>query len=179
MRILGIDPGSRLTGFGVVHILSSGKISYVASGVVRVPAIALAERLKVIYEGVAEVIAEYRPEVMAVEKVFMARNADSALKLGQARAAAILAGANRDLPVSEYTALQIKQALVGKGHAQKEQVKHMVKALLALSGNPQADAADALACAICHAHHAQSARARRTLSPRWRSRSRRTLRAAS
>ena len=82
----------------------------------------------------------------------------------------MLAGANRDLPVSEYTALQIKQALVGKGHAQKEQVKHMVKALLALSGNPQADAADALACAICHAHHAQSARSRRTLSPRWRSR---------
>jgi crossover junction endodeoxyribonuclease RuvC len=176
MRILGIDPGSRLTGFGVVHILSSGKISYVASGVVRVPAIALAERLKVIYEGVAQVIAEYRPEIMAVEKVFMARNADSALKLGQARAAAILAGANRDLPVSEYTALQIKQALVGKGHAQKEQVKHMVKALLALSGNPQADAADALACAICHAHHARSVRSRRTLSPRWRSR--RTLRVA-
>ncbi len=176
MRILGIDPGSRLTGFGVVHILSSGKINYVASGVVRVPAIALAERLKVIYEGVAEVISEYRPEVMAVEKVFMARNADSALKLGQARAAAILAGTNGDLPVSEYTALQIKQALVGKGHAQKEQVKHMVKVLLALSGNPQADAADALACAICHAHHAQSVRARRTLSPRWRSR--RVLRVA-
>jgi crossover junction endodeoxyribonuclease RuvC len=170
MRILGIDPGSRLTGFGVVHVLSSGKVNYVASGVVRVPAIALAERLKVIYDGVVQVIAEYRPEVMAVEKVFMARNADSALKLGQARAAAILAGANGDLPVSEYTALQIKQALVGKGHAQKEQVKHMVKALLALSGNPQADAADALACAICHAHHAQSVRARRSLSPRWRSR---------
>ena len=171
MRILGIDPGSRLTGFGVVQVLSSGKVSYVASGVVRVPVIALAERLKLIYESISEVIDTYRPEVLAIEKVFMARNADSALKLGQARAAAILAGANGALPVSEYTALQIKQALVGKGHAQKEQVKHMVKVLLALSGNPQADAADALACAICHAHHAQSARGRGNgLSVRWRTR---------
>ena len=171
MRILGIDPGSRLTGFGVVQVLSSGKVSYVASGVVRVPVMALAERLKLIYESISEVIDSYRPEILAVEKVFMARNADSALKLGQARAAAILAGANGALPVSEYTALQIKQALVGKGHAQKEQVKHMVKVLLALSGNPQADAADALACAICHAHHAQTARSRGNgLSPRWRGR---------
>ena len=160
MRILGIDPGSRLTGFGVVQVLSTGKITYVASGVVKVPAVALAERLKVIYEGISEVADRWRPDVMAVEKVFMARNADSALKLGQARAAAILAGVNRELAVSEYTALQIKQALVGKGHAQKEQVKHMVKVLLELSGNPQADAADALACAICHAHHAHSARQR-------------------
>jgi crossover junction endodeoxyribonuclease RuvC len=154
VRVLGIDPGSRLTGFGVVNILSSGKITYVASGCVRVPTGALADRLKVIYDGVAEVIDTYRPEVMAVEKVFMAKNADSALKLGQARAAAIMAGVNRHLPVDEYTALQIKQALVGRGHAQKDQVKHMVKALLNLSGNPQADAADALACAICHGHHA-------------------------
>ena len=158
MRILGIDPGSRLTGFGVVNVLSNGKLTYVASGVVKVPAVVLAERLKVIYEGINEVIASYRPDTVAVEKVFMARNADSALKLGQARAAAVLAAANRNLAVSEYTALQIKQALVGKGHAQKEQVKHMVKVLLELSGNPQADAADALACAVCHAHHAQSAR---------------------
>jgi len=179
MRILGIDPGSRLTGFGVVHVLSSGKISYVASGVVRIPAVALAERLKVIFDSIGEVIDSYRPEVLAVEKVFMARNADSALKLGQARAAAILAGVNRGLPVSEYTALQIKQALVGKGHAQKEQVKHMVKVLLELSGSPQADAADALACAICHVHHAQSARRTGALSPRYRARrSLRSLRVA-
>ena len=163
MRILGIDPGSRLTGFGVVHVLSSGKISYVASGVVRVPAVALAERLKVIFDGIGEVIDSYRPEVLAVEKVFMARNADSALKLGQARAAAILAGVNRALPVSEYTALQIKRAAVGKGHAGKQQVQHMVKALLGLSAAPQADAADALACAICHAHHAVGLR---SLPPR-------------
>jgi crossover junction endodeoxyribonuclease RuvC len=178
MRILGIDPGSRLTGFGVVHVLSNGKLSYVASGVVKVPAVELAERLRVIYESVTEVIGRYRPEVVAVEKVFMARNADSALKLGQARAAAILAAANGRLPVSEYTALQVKQALVGKGHAHKEQVKHMVKNLLVLSGAPQADAADALACAICHAHHAQSAR-RTGLSPRYRARrSLRSLRIA-
>lgn len=179
MRILGIDPGSRLTGFGVVHVLSNGKIGYVASGVIKVPAVDLAARLKVIYESVSEVIARYRPEVTAVEKVFMARNADSALKLGQARAAAVLAAANAALPVSEYTALQIKQALVGKGHAQKEQVKHMVKALLALDGNPQADAADALACAVCHAHHAQSVRRTGILSPRYRARrSLRSLRTA-
>lgn len=158
MRVLGIDPGSRLTGFGVVNILSSGKITYIASGCVRVPAGNLADRLKVIYDGVIEVIDAYRPEVMAVEKVFMAKNADSALKLGQARAAAIMAGVNHPLPVAEYTALQIKQALVGRGHAQKDQVKHMVKVLLNLSGNPQADAADALACAICHGHHAVTLR---------------------
>jgi crossover junction endodeoxyribonuclease RuvC len=170
MRILGVDPGSRLTGFGVVQVLSNGKITYVASGVVKVPAVELAERLKVIYEGVSEVISTWRPEIVAVEKVFMARNADSALKLGQARASAILAAVNRDLPVAEYTALQIKQALVGRGHAQKEQVKHMVKVLLELSGNPQGDAADALACAICHAHHAHSARVSRVLNPRYRAR---------
>ena len=177
MRILGIDPGSRLTGFGVVQVLSNGKMSYVASGVVKVPKVELAERLKVIYDGVSEVIATWRPEVMAVEKVFMARNADSALKLGQARASAMLAAVNRDLPVQEYTALQIKQALVGRGHAEKEQVKHMVKVLLELSGNPQADAADALACAICHAHHAYSARRTRVLNPRYRAR--RSMRLAS
>jgi crossover junction endodeoxyribonuclease RuvC len=178
MRILGIDPGSRLTGFGVVNILSTGKVGYVASGVLRVPAVPLAERLKVIYAGIHEVIDRYRPDVAAVEKVFLARNADSALKLGQARASAILAAATRDLPVTEYTALQIKQALVGRGHAEKDQVKHMVKVLLVLSGDPQADAADALACAICHAHHAQHARrAAGPLSARWRSR--RSLRVAS
>ena len=161
MRILGIDPGSRLTGFGVVNILGSGKITYVASGCVRIPGAqaSLADRLHVIYQGIGEVIARYRPDAVAIEKVFMAKNADSALKLGQARAAAILAACNHSLSVSEYTALQIKQAVVGRGHAQKDQVKHMVKVLLNLSGTPQADAADALACALCHAHYAQSARA--------------------
>ncbi len=158
MRVLGIDPGSRVTGFGVVNLLSSGRLEYVASGCVRVPAGELAERLRVIYEGVGEVVASYRPGSVAVERVFLARNADSALKLGQARASAILAAANHGLALAEYSALQIKQALVGRGHAEKHQVKHMVRALLGLSGAPQDDAADALACAICHAHHLAAGR---------------------
>ena len=155
MRILGIDPGSRITGFGVVEI-GKGSVAYIASGCVRIPAGELAARLKVVYDGVSEIIATYAPTAVAVEKVFLARNADSALKLGQARGAAICAAVNNALPVCEYTALQIKQAVVGMGHARKEQVQHMIKMLLSLSGSPQADAADALACALCHAHHAQS-----------------------
>src|SRR3990170_6798330 len=154
MRILGIDPGSRITGFGVVNVLRNGRLQYVASGCVRAPKGDIAARLKAVYDGVTEVIRTYQPTMLAIEKVFMARNADSALKLGQARGAAIAAGANRRLDVAEYTALQIKRAAVGKGHAGKQQVQHMVKALLGLSAAPRADAADALACAICHAHHA-------------------------
>ncbi len=171
MRVLGIDPGSRITGFGVVNVLRNGKVVYVASGCVRVGKGSLGERLKIVYDGVAEIIRAYQPTAIAVEKVFLARNADSALKLGQARGAAIAAGANHALPVSEYTARQIKRTVVGGGAAQKRQVQHMVKALLALSGTPQADAADALACAICHAHHmngAMPARPRRARR-RWRS----------
>jgi crossover junction endodeoxyribonuclease RuvC len=114
-----------------------------------------------------EVIEQYQPQTLVIEKVFMARNADAALKLGQARGAAICAGINNRLPVSEYTALQIKRAVVGKGRAGKEQVQHMIKALLELDGVPQADAADALACAICHAHHATG---RQVLAHRSRSR---------
>jgi crossover junction endodeoxyribonuclease RuvC len=161
MRVLGIDPGSRITGFGVVSV-HAGEAQYVASGCLRVPLGTLSERLKVIYDGVLEIIATYQPNELAIEKVFLARNADSALKLGQARGAAICAGVNQALLVTEYTALQIKQAVVGKGHARKEQVQHMVQVLLHLSGAPQADAADALACALCHAHHLQS----RTLAVR-------------
>lgn len=160
MRILGIDPGSRVTGFGVVMIAGEC-VEYVASGCVRVEADELAQKLKIVYDGVAEIIRAYQPTMLAIEKVFLARNPDSALKLGQARGAAICAGVNQALAVTEYTALQIKQAVVGRGHAQKEQVQHMVQVLLKLSGAPQADAADALACALCHAHHLQSAGARR------------------
>jgi len=154
MRVLGIDPGSRITGFGVVNVLRNGVLQYVASGAVRTGKGELADRLKSVYDGVAEVIGRYQPTVVAVEKVFMARNADSALKLGQARGAAICASVNNGLAIAEYTALQIKRAVVGRGHAEKAQVQHMVRAVLTLSGTPQADAADALACAICHAHHA-------------------------
>lgn len=154
MRVLGIDPGSRLTGFGVVDT-SAGNLAYVASGVVKVPAGGLPNRLKVIYAGVYEVIETHQPDLIAVERVFVARNAQSALILGHARGAAICAGVNLGLPVSEYTALQIKQAVVGRGHAAKEQVQHMVQILLKLTGPPQEDAADALACAICYIHSTQ------------------------
>jgi crossover junction endodeoxyribonuclease RuvC len=153
MRVLGIDPGSRITGFGVVNVLRNGRLSYVSSGCIRIPGGSLASRLKAVYDGVSQVITTYHPNHLAIEKVFMARNADSALKLGQARGVAVCAGANRALDVNEYTALQIKHAVVGRGRAGKEQVQHMVKALLHLDGNPPIDAADALACAICHAHH--------------------------
>lgn len=153
MRILGIDPGSRITGFGVVNVLSNGKLQYVTSGCVRVGKGVLGDRLKTIYDGIHEIISSFQPGTVAIEKIFLARNADSALKLGQARGVAITAGANNALPISEYTARQIKRAVVGKGAADKRQVQHMVKVLLELSGLPQADAADALACAICHAHY--------------------------
>ena len=167
MRVLGIDPGFRVTGFGVVNILRNGRVHYVASGCIRIPGGDLSTRLQAVYNGVLEVIEQHQPQALVIEKVFMARNADSALKLGQARGAAICAGINHRLPVNEYTALQIKRAVVGKGNAGKEQVQHMVKALLELNGTPQADAADALACAICHAHHATG---RQTLTHRSRSR---------
>ncbi len=160
MRVLGIDPGSRITGFGIINVLRNGVLQYVASGAVRTGKGDLAERLKQVYDGIAEVIDHYQPTVVAIEKVFMARNADSALKLGQARGAAICAGVNHGLMIEEYTALQVKRAVVGRGHAEKTQVQHMVRALLTLSGSPQADAADALACAICHAHHAVGVRTR-------------------
>jgi crossover junction endodeoxyribonuclease RuvC len=159
MRILGIDPGSRVTGFGVINVLRDGRLQYVASGVVRAPKDAdLAGRLKSIYDGVTEIVTTYQPTIAAIEKVFLARNADSALKLGQARGAALCGAIQRELPVVEYSARQIKSAVVGRGGAEKRQVQHMVRALLALPAAPSADAADALACAICHAHHAMSRR---------------------
>jgi crossover junction endodeoxyribonuclease RuvC len=154
VRILGIDPGLRITGFGVIE-RSGSRLAYVTSGCVRSGAGALAERLKAILEGLAEVIAANRPQEVAIEKVFVNVNPQSTLALGQARGSAICAAVIAGLPVAEYTALQVKQAVVGKGHAQKEQVQHMVRRLLALPGNPSPDAADALACAICHAHGGQ------------------------
>jgi crossover junction endodeoxyribonuclease RuvC len=154
MRILGIDPGSRITGFGVVQVLRNGKLQYIASGCVRIPAGALAGRLKTVYDGVMEVIQTYQPTILAAERVFLARNADSALKLGQARGVALCAGINHGLPINEYSAREIKLAVVGRGGADKVQVQHMVRTLLDLDRAPPADAADALACAICHAHHA-------------------------
>ena len=151
MRILGIDPGLRVTGFGILDKHGS-KLDYVASGCIRTPDGELPERLKSILEGLLEVIALHAPMEVSVEKVFVNVNPQSTLLLGQARGAAICAAVSKDLPVSEYTALQVNQAVVGQGHAAKEQVQEMVKRLLNLGGVPQADAADALACAICHAH---------------------------
>jgi crossover junction endodeoxyribonuclease RuvC len=154
MRILGIDPGLRATGYGLLDRAGQDLV-YVSSGVIRTPDAALPERLKAILECLNQVIAQHRPDQVAVEKVFVNVNPASTLLLGQARGAAICAAVACRLPVSEYTALQVKQAVVGKGHAGKEQVQRMVRRLLALPGDPSPDAADALACAICHAHGGQ------------------------
>jgi len=150
-RILGIDPGSRKTGFGVIERIG-GKVAYVTSGVIRVPEGSLPERLKVIFDAVTQIIQQQSPDVVAIEQIFMAKNASSALKLGQARGAAITAAVVQDLPVYEYEARKVKQSVVGTGAADKAQVQHMVKALLRLPGTPQEDAADALAVALCHAN---------------------------
>ena len=128
------------------------RLQYVTSGCVRSGSGELAARLKAILEGLGEVIAAHAPGEVAIEKVFVNVNPQSTLALGRARGTAICAAVLAGLPVAEYTALQVKQAVVGKGHAKKEQVQHMVKRLLALEGDPAPDAADALACAICHAH---------------------------
>lgn len=151
MLILGIDPGSRVTGYGVINQVG-GRNDYVASGCIRLRGDDLPQRLQQVYAGVTEIIERYSPQEMAIEQVFMARNADSALKLGQARGVAIVAGSNRELPVYEYAARKVKQSVVGNGGADKVQVQHMVAHLLKLPGLPQADAADALAIALCHAH---------------------------
>ncbi len=154
VRILGIDPGLRVTGFGVIDKVGQ-QLYYVASGCIKTPPGDLPERLKVILSSLGEVIAQHKPDQAAVEKVFVNVNPQSTLLLGQARGAAICAAVLANLPVGEYTALQVKQAVVGNGHAGKEQVQLMVQRLLKLSGTPSPDAADALACAICHAHGGQ------------------------
>lgn len=147
--ILGIDPGSRITGFGVID--SDGhRHRYIASGCIKMAELPLPERLARIYAGITEIVATYHPEQSAIEQVFLSNNADSALKLGQARGAAIVALMNHHLSVAEYSARQVKSAVVGKGAATKEQVQHMVVRLLSLDKSPPADAADALAIALCH-----------------------------
>ncbi|HXU93813.1 MAG TPA: crossover junction endodeoxyribonuclease RuvC [Gallionella sp.] len=150
-RILGIDPGLRITGFGILD-KEGQRLHYVASGCIRTPDGELPGRLKVILDSLREVIEQHQPQLASVEKVFVNVNPQSTLLLGQARGAAICAAVSANLPVAEYTALQVKQAVVGNGHADKEQVQAMVTRLLNLSGTPSPDAADALACAICHAH---------------------------
>jgi crossover junction endodeoxyribonuclease RuvC len=153
-RILGIDPGLRSTGFGVICV-AGNELRYVTSGCIRSSAGELPSRLKTIVDDLGAVIVLHRPTEVAVEKVFVNVNPQSTLLLGQARGAAISAAVLADLPVAEYTALQVKQAVVGHGKAAKEQVQDMVRRLLQLPGSPSPDAADALACAIAPAHAAQ------------------------
>ena len=150
-RIIGIDPGSRVTGYGIIDY-ANRRVTHVSSGCINTSRGTLPERLKEIFVGVADLLVQYQPDELAIEKVFVQKNVDSALKLGQARGAAICAAVTRDIPVAEYSPNQIKQAVVGKGHAAKDQVQHMVCILLKLSEPPSNDASDALACALCHGH---------------------------
>jgi len=150
-RILGIDPGSRVTGFGVVDFMD-GQPHYAGSGAIRTEAGDFPNRLRQIYGAVRQVVVEYAPNIVAIESVFMARNAGSALKLGQARSAALCATFDHDVDVFEYSPREIKLAIVGTGGASKDQVQHMIVSLLNLEGEPGSDAADALAVAVCHAH---------------------------
>lgn len=153
-RILGIDPGSRITGYGLVE--KSGRdLTMIEGGYLSLGSQPLPDRLGKIFTEITSLIREFNPDVMCVEQVFMSNNAKSALTLGQARGAAVCAGVNSHLQVFEYSAKQIKQAVVGKGAAKKEQVQYMVRLLLKLPENPQTDMADALACAICHLHTRQ------------------------
>ncbi|WP_435217770.1 crossover junction endodeoxyribonuclease RuvC [Luminiphilus sp. nBUS_07] len=154
--ILGIDPGSRKTGFGVIRTEGSAAV-YVTSGIIRLPVDQpLGPRLGVLFSSLNSIIDEFRPEELAIEEVFLARNPDSALKLGHARGAAMAACVHRGMDVYEYAARQIKLAVVGTGAASKEQVQHMVKILLKLPAAPKEDAADGLAAALCHLHSNQS-----------------------
>lgn len=155
VSILGIDPGSRCTGYGIIHDGAKGPV-LVTYGTIRTEGNNLPERLKEIYDGLYQVAREFRPTESAIEEVFMSKNADSALKLGQARGAAICAVMSAGLGVHEYAARQVKQALVGKGSAEKSQVQHMVRHILGIREVLPADAADALGIAMCHIHHRQT-----------------------
>ncbi len=156
-RILGIDPGSIRTGYGIIESAPQGAV-LVANGCIRPKADSFPERLKQIYDGIYHIARSHVPDELAIEQVFMHKNADSALKLGQARGAAICGGLAAGLPVHEYSARQVKQALVGKGNADKAQVQHMVKILLRTQNDFDMDASDALGLAICHIHHLETQR---------------------
>ena len=165
MIILGIDPGLRTTGFGVIE-KHGNKLRYIASGTVKTASEGeLPPRLKIILQGVSEIVGTYRPDCAAIEKVFVNVNPQSTLLLGQARGAAICALVHADLSVAEYTALQVKQAVTGHGKAAKEQVQDMVSRLLSLPGLPGTDAADALGVAICHANSIDALAMIKALAP--------------
>ena len=165
--IIGIDPGSRLTGFGVIEVRGNQSF-YRASGCLKITAENSGDRLQQIFSGIKQVVQQHQPQEAAIEQIFMSQNPSSALKLGQARGAAIVA---LELPIAEYSARQVKQAIVGYGAAKKDQVQHMVKRLLNINEELQADAADALAIALCHAHSRLSLRpltVRRKKQTSWR-----------
>lgn len=151
---MGIDPGSRITGVGIIKAQAS-QLQHVYSESLKLPKGELPIRLKDIYARLKHIIAQTRPDVVAIEKVFLAKNPQSALVLGHARGAAMLAAINNDLPVIEYSPTEIKKTVVGRGRAEKTQVQHMMRVLLKLRITPEEDAADALAAAVCHAHHQQ------------------------
>ncbi len=156
LRILGIDPGSRITGYGVVEVLGVD-VKFVACGVVKTDTRqAFPARLKEIYDGIDEVIATHKPHMAAVEDIFFAKNPKSVIKLGQTRGAIIIAVMNHHLALREYTAKQVKQAVAGYGQAAKVQVQHMVRVLLGLNASPSEDAADALAISLCLVNHLKS-----------------------
>ena len=152
--ILGIDPGSRITGYGLIEY-KNRKLVYLSSGIIDLKSLSFSESLQQIFLGVSEIISTYKPTTAAIEQVFVHANPGAALKLGQARGAAIVAMSNHNLPIAEYSARQIKQSVVGYGNAEKDQVKKMVKIILSLDKEPRADAADGLACAIRHAQCSQ------------------------
>lgn len=155
VRILGIDPGSRITGYGVIDF-HQDHARHVASGCIHLRGSDLTARLRAIFDGITAIVEEQSPQELAVEQIFFHRNAASALKLGQARGAALMAAVTRGLPLYEYSPTQVKQAVTGRGHAAKNQVQHMIKMLLCLHELPASDAADALAVAICHGNTAQT-----------------------
>ena len=159
MRILGVDPGSRRTGYGLIES-SGGRIAHLAHGVIVAGNGEFMDRLATLFTGLCDIIVEHRPEAVAMEDVFMSRNAASALKLGQARGALIAACAHCGLKITPYSPTAVKQAVVGFGRAEKGQIQHMVQMLLTPPSPMQEDAADALAVAICHANHVHSPSAR-------------------
>jgi len=154
-RILGIDPGSRFTGFGVIEV-KGDRVTSIKHGVIKTGGGEFPQRLGIIFSAILDLIAECGPDEVAIENVFVSKNAGSALKLGQARGAAICAAISKDLPVSEYSPRSVKQAIVGRGSADKVQIQHMVSVLLRLKEKPVEDAADALAVALCHQHTRQT-----------------------
>ncbi len=161
ITILGIDPGSLITGVGVITA-QGADLKYIFSESLKLPKGELSTRLGAIYARLQTVIAQTRPDVVSIERVFIAKNPQSALVLGHARGAAILAAVNNDLPIVEYSATEIKKTVVGRGRADKAQVQHMMRVLLSLRVAPEADASDALAAAVCHAHHQQISNALKT-----------------